>query len=524
MKIDSLLARATDELARGNLKQSHGLCAQILDIEPRHTEAHFLLALNCLHRKQVGKAIVLLKVATGLKPDEGRYWVQLARAHSQSEQVTKAEQCLDKARSLKPDDALSIDTMGVVLSRLGDHSHAEPYFRKSLKRQPDNPDFLFNLATSLRFNGKLEQAYSCFRDLYRLQPERCEICSALAELAPADALEKMQRAFEKRLSSTEQVDARLQISHGLARVLERLEQPVAALDVLVQGNRQKRRSLNYDSAEDQQLFDSIRQLCTDSFCAQGSSENSARPIFIVGMPRSGTTLLERIVASHSGVHAAGELQDFAVSYKRLGGSRTPSLLDMDTVSAGKNLNFGELAGQYLSRTLSRSGGLPHFIDKMPLNFLYAGLIHKALPNAKIICLRRNPMDTVLSNFRQLFAIRFSQYNYAFDLEDTARYYLMFDELMAHWSKVLPATHFCQVHYETLVDSTESQARRIIDFLNLPWEDQCLDFHHNTAPVATASAVQVRQPIYRSSLQRWKTVEEQLSPVKALFEDAGLSLG
>jgi Flp pilus assembly protein TadD len=521
--IDSLLRRASKELAGGNLRESHRLLSEILQLEPRHPEAHYLLAVNCLQRRQVGKSIVLLKVACGLKPKEGRYWVQLARAYSQSEQIAEAEQALDHAFALSPVDAMSVDTLGVVLSRMGDHKRAESYFRQSLKRQPQNPDFLFNLATSLRFNGKLEEAYHCFQDLYRSHPERSEIFPTLAELAPGDSLEKMRAAFEKRLTNEHDVDARLQISHGLARILERLDKASVALETLIEANQQKRQSIAYDSNDDEHLFDGLTQLCTPAFCRQGSTVESGRPIFIVGMPRSGTTLLERIFSSHSEVHASGELQDFAIGFKRLGGSQTQGLLDLDTVSAGGRINYEELGKRYLAQTQSRSGKLAHFIDKMPLNFLYAGLIHKALPGARIICLRRNPMDTVLSNFRQLFAIHFSQYNYAYDLLDIARYYLLFDKLMSHWEVTLPADIFRQVHYESVVDDTEAQARSIIDFLNLPWEDECLDFHRNEAPVATASAVQVRQPIYRSSVGRWKTVEAQLEDVKSLFTEAGINV-
>ncbi|MEH6593355.1 MAG: sulfotransferase [Halioglobus sp.] len=522
MNIDSLQRRAAEELAQGNFQQSHHFCEQILRADPRHPEAHFLLAINNLHRRQPAKSIVLLKVATGLSPDKGRYWVQLARAYSQTEQVAETEQALERALELKPDDALSIDTIGVVLSRLGDHLRAEPFFRKSLQRQPDNPDFLFNLATSERFNGKLEEAYEHFCALYRLQAQRYEIYPSIAELAPGNMLGKIQSGFEAKLARTTDVDARLQISHGLARILERQKQPVAALDILIEGNRQKRQSLPYSSTNDKQLYDSISQLCTAPFCGQGGATSSDRPIFIVGMPRSGTTLLERIVSSHSGVYSAGELQDFAIAFKQLSGSRTQALLDPDTIRAGEQISFDDLGQRYLNRTRSRSGHSAHYIDKMPLNFLYAGLIHKALPHARIICLRRNPMDTVLSNFRQLFALRFSQYNYAYDLMDTARYYLFFDKLMSHWQTVLPDEVFHQVHYEDLVEDTEAQIKSILEFLGLPWEEQCLEFHQNSAPVATASAVQVRQPIYRSSIARWKTVEAQLEPVKALFLEAGIA--
>jgi tetratricopeptide (TPR) repeat protein len=533
MNLQPLIQSASDALAKGQLEQAYKLCRQILDQQPRHPEAHYLLAMIALQRNLISKAIALLQAATRLKPEEGRYWTQLTRAYSQANNFNGTQQALQRTLELDPTDAMSVDTLGVLLSRLGNHPQAEDYFQRSLQRQPDNTDYLYNLATSLRINGKLDQAVKYYFKLYRLQADRYEIYPAIAELAATEQCPQLQEEFEQAFTlldhqntvtaSPESVNNQLRVSHGLARLFERQNKATAALDTLIKGNRLKRQALNYSSEYDSSLFEAIKTICNQDFYPSNSdySSDSSRPIFIIGMPRSGTTLLERIISSHTQVSSAGELQEFPTSFKRLSGSNTASILDLDTLLAAKQINFSELGGRYLSLTKSRSGEKLHFIDKMPLNFLYAGFIHKALPNAKIICLRRNPMDTVVSNFRQLFATKFSYYNYAYDLEDIARYYLLFDKLISHWRQTLPSSHFCEVHYESLVDDTEQQAQQIIKFLNLPWQQQCLDFHNNEAPVATASAIQVRQPIYRSSLGRWKKLESQLSSVKQIFDQANL---
>ncbi|RZA28269.1 MAG: sulfotransferase, partial [Proteobacteria bacterium] len=245
---------------------------------------------------------------------------------------------------------------------------------------------------------------------------------------------------------------------------------------------------------------------------------SEEPIFVIGMPRSGTTLVERIISSHPMVHSGGELQNFGVCLKRASASTTPSILDLDTIGRCGTLDWERLGSAYIASTRPGTGHTPRFIDKLPHNFLFLGYIARALPNARIIHLRRNPLDTCVSNFRQLFALTSPFYDYSFDLLDTGRYYLMYDQLMRHWDSVLPG-RILEVRYEQIVDSLESSSRRLVDFCGLPWDDACLQFERNEAPVATASAVQVRQPIYRTSLNRWKRYEAQLGELVELLGDA-----
>ncbi len=521
MNLAELEQAAATALARGQYQQSHRYCLEILKREPGHPEAHYWLGINCLSRRLPDKAITLLQVATRLAPGEGRYWVQLARALSLAERVPETEAALARALACEPGDALSIDSLGVLFSRLGDHARAEGYFRRSLEREPTNPDFLFNLAASLRFNGKLAEAAEVSRKLYRLHPERTDNYALLAELAPESTLAELAGAFRQRLRELTEVDARLQVAHGLARLLERQEQPVAALEVLLEPNAARRAAIEYDPAEDGAMFDALHRVCDHDFLAGLAVEPVAAPIFVVGMPRTGTTLLERIIAAHSQVSSAGELQDFPVLFKRASGSASPRLLDAATVAAAGAVDYPALGRQFLQVTRPRAGDTVHFIDKLPMNFLYTAFILKAIPGARVICLRRHPLDTVVSNFRQLFALRASQYRYAHDLADIARYYLEFDRLVGHWSEVLPPGQFLQIAYEDLVADTERHSRRVIEFLRLPWEPACLDFHASTAPVATASALQVRRPVYRSSVGRWRVVAELLKPARQVFEAAGL---
>jgi hypothetical protein len=211
-----------------------------------------------------------------------------------------------------------------------------------------------------------------------------------------------------------------------------------------------------------------------------------------------------------------------MALKQVAGIRSPALIDVDTVIRARNADWKQLGEIYLSSTRPSTGQKPRFIDKLPHNFLYAGFIAKALPNAKIICLRRDPLDTCLSNFRQLLSSDSAYFGYSFDLLDTGRYYILFDRLMAHWQRTFPG-RILEIQYETLVDTQESSSRRLLEFCGLPWDDACMRFEENAGAVATASAVQVRAPIYRDALKRWKRYAPQLGELQALLRAAGIPL-
>jgi hypothetical protein len=220
------------------------------------------------------------------------------------------------------------------------------------------------------------------------------------------------------------------------------------------------------------------------------------------------------------VFSAGELMNFALTLKRLTATRSNRVLDEETLAASATVDPAELGTSYVESTRPRTGKTPRFIDKMPLNFFYVDLIRRALPAAKIICLRRNALDTCLSNYRQLFATAFSYYHYAYDLLDTGRFFLGFDKLARHWLECAGAG-YTEVRYEDLVENTEREARRLVEFCELDWTPACLDFWSNTAPVATASSVQVRQPIYRTAVGRWRKYEAQIGPLRELLDEAGI---
>jgi hypothetical protein len=275
--------------------------------------------------------------------------------------------------------------------------------------------------------------------------------------------------------------------------------------------------LRYDRKAGQALFASAKETTQTTLVTPQLSED-VTPVFIVGLPRTGTTLVDRILSSHSEVVSAGELNIFAELIKSAAGTPSNLVMDSETFMQANALDLPEIGRSYLEQTRAQAQGAAYMVDKMPLNFFYAALIHRALPNARIIALRRGAMDSCLSNFRQLFSTQFSFYNYTFDLSDTAEFYRGFDSLMTHWRENLPNDRFMEVHYEDIVFDQENQTRRLLEFCGLPWEEACLRFHENAAPVSTASSVQVRQPLYSGSIGRWKKYGDKLDGLREALGD------
>ena len=431
---------------------------------------------------------------------------------------------VDRAAALESDRALTLDTIGVVLSRLGNHNKAVQVFQKAVDADPANPGFAFNLGSSLKFLGDFDAAENAYESAISASPRFYKVHSSLAQLRRQTPEKNHIQRLEALLSNVrDDLNGELHLRHALAKEYEDIGEYDKAFENLKVGSRKKRAKLKYSVNDDRKLFACLESLFNDqSISGPSAGHATAEPIFVVGMPRTGTTLTARILTNHSAVYSAGELHNFSLSLKRATGTRSNVVLDIETLQRGMDLDFAALGETYLESTRPATGHTPHFTDKMPLNFMYIGFIHLALPNAKIICLRRNPLDTCLSNFRQLFGVDFSYYNYAYDLADVGEYYIRFHQLIEHWQSILN-DKILEVRYEAIVADQESATRRMLDHCGIEWEDACLAFDENLAPVATASSVQVRQPLYDSAVARWRRYEKHLGPLKELLEGAGIQV-
>ena len=508
-------------MARQAWREAHALCLGALQAGVSGRPL-FLLGVIAAEHGNLAKAAELFGEAARLEPGVARHHAHLGRCLIAFNRQDEARAAADRALALSPAEALTLDTIGVVYSRSGLHEQALPLFERAVAQEPGNASFQQNLGTARQFAGDFAGAEQAMRAAVALQPDLYRVWWALAQMSALRA----EDGAEARLAALfpadpdADPDRALHVGHALARLAEDAGDPPRALAWLARAKAARLREVAYEPARDSALFAAAR--ATVGPLASGASD--AAPIFIVGLPRTGTTLVDRILSSHPDVVSVGELTDFALILKRMAGTPSQLVLDEATLAAaaGGGVDLAQAGRRYLE-AVAPLAGAARSLDKMPLNVVYAGLIHRALPDARIICLRRHPVDAGLSNYRQLFATRFPYYDYALDLENTGRYVAGFEALADHWAEVLPADRYINFRYEDLVADQEGQTRRLLAHCGLDWDPACLAFHENAAPVATASAVQVRSPLHAGSVARWKRYGEGLAPMLAALKAAGVGV-
>jgi len=515
---------ARNALARGDLNATHRFAATLISANPGDAEGHFLLGVAESGAGRVHAGIQHLGRAVELDP-QGEYCAQLAKLFTLVRRDGDAAATLHDAEQALPADALSRDTMGCVYARLGDHGAALGHFAAAVRLDPQSRQYRYNQAVTLSFLGRVDEAEAALEALIDLAPGDARAHHLLASLRKQSPEHNHVERLDGTLAAARDGRDRLLLGYALAKELEDIGRPHEALDRLCAANAEHRRTLPYEFARDAETFDAIEASWPGLAGAPAPTGETSpdAPIFIIGMPRTGTTLVDRILSSHPEVESAGELQAMPLAVKKAAGTRTPTVMDPETIAAAVSSDMKAIGRDYLQRAghHRRNPGL-RFIDKFPGNFHYAGFIAQALPAARIICLRRHPMDTVLSNFRNLFAVSSRYYDYSYDLLDIAAYYVRFDRLMAVWREALP-DRLIEVRYEDLVADQESETGRLLAHCGLPWSDDCLSFHTNDAPVSTPSAAQVRQPIYRDSVDRWRRHSEVLEPVRRFFDRSGIPI-
>lgn len=513
------LVRAARFLSEKDYKSAHALCLEELKTDPGSAQAFYLLGILTADHANHAKAVELLERATALNARHAGAFAQLARNQIARLNRDAALKAADMSAALDPSDAFTLDTLGVVYSRAGLHTRAVPFYEKATRLAPASAEFHYNHGAALQFVGDMEAARAAFRKCLEIDPLETRALSSIVQITRqtegSNSVPTLEAAFE---ATKDDPDDALRIGHALAKAHEDMGNPAQALEWLHRAKSKKGAIVGHDLPSDLALFDAART--TPALLRGMSGYKSATPIFIVGMPRTGTTLVDRILSSHSKITSAGELSDFGLCLKRQAATPSNFVLDPETLLAAEKVDLAALGQAYMESVTSTQDVAGRFIDKMPLNAFYSAVILAALPNARIICLRRHPADTVLSNYRQMFATSFSYYNYAYSLEATAKYYVAFDRMISEFSRSLPRDRFCEVHYERVVSDIEGETRRLLDFCSLPFEAACLDFHENTAPVATASSAQVRQPLYTGSLARWKRYEPGLKDALDILEAAG----
>jgi tetratricopeptide (TPR) repeat protein len=525
-------ARAAIDL--GDLAAARALASAVAQLPAARDAAEglFLVGIvdSSLGRVAAGLAAMDAAVA---RHSTAEYQAQRARLLILLRRDGEARDAALAAEQLGPRDALTFDTIGCVHARLGDHAAALRSFEPAVAAEPDTIAFRTNMALELGFLGRTDEAAAQYEAILAREPGNGGAHLALAGLAKVTAAASHVDRMEAVLARGVDRHDGLRIRYALAKEYEDMGQAAPAFAHLDAANRAHKAQIGYDFSGDAAIFDAIEAgfekpgffagpgFAPPGFAPPGFA--SADPIFVIGMPRTGTTLVDRILSSHPDVHSAGELQAMPLAVKQLTGTRSRLVTDPETVIASGRLAPVAVGALYAARAAQhrrRADG--RHIDKLPANFMFAGHIARALPNASIVCLRRHPMDTVWSNYKNLFATTSSYYAYSHDLLDIARYYARFDRLMAVWEQLFPG-RILQLQYEDLVADQEAQSRRLFAHCGLEWTDAALDFHTNGAAVATPSAAQVRRPMYRDSVARWRAHEGPLAPVQAFFESIGIAV-
>jgi tetratricopeptide (TPR) repeat protein len=519
-KLPPEVVTATSLFSDGDLAEAEQLIRGFLVKHGHHIEAMRLLARIGIERDVLDDAQLLLEGVLDLAPDYDAarfdYAQVLVKRHAYLQAQQQAQKLLD--RDCASRNYRTLYAMTCV--GLGQHDKAIRLYRGLLDGAPQPADLHLSIAHSLKTLGQRDEAIIEYQTAARCRDAFGDAYWSLANLKTYrfadDELTRMRAA--EAAHNTAAVD-RFHLCFALGKALEDREQYPESFEYYARGNGLKRAESRYRPEVFELNTQRQREVCTAELFArhEGDGAPARDPIFVVGLPRSGSTLIEQILASHSAVEGTQELAELPRIVVDLQGRdwaadnpRYPAVL-----GEMRSEDLRRLGEKYLDDTRVYRSGKPRFIDKMPNNFRHVGLIHLALPNAKVIDARREPMACCFGNFKQLFA---SGQEFAYSLDDLARYYRTYLDLMQHWDTALPG-RVLRVQHEELVDDLEGNVRRILDYCELPFEQACVEFHKTERSVRTASSEQVRQPIYREGLDQWRHYEPWLGPLRDALGDA-----
>ena len=514
------LLAVTNHLYEGRILRAEEIARTFLRKQPQHIEGMRLLADIGTRLGVHEDADFLLETAIELDPEN----VQLRIDHIQVlRKRQKFEQALSAAKSLlerDPDSPVFQSLFAIESMQAGDYELALATFDQVLKKLPTDPATLTSKGHALKTYGRSEDAIASYQAALASDPLYGDAWYALANL-------KTYRFSDQELSQMQAAQtspglsfmARIHTAFALGKAFEDRRDYGAAFENYELGNTLKRRQTRYTTEQMQAEFEAQKRYCTPELISaqSGKGDKAADPIFIVGLPRAGSTLIEQILASHSQVDGTLELPNILSLSHRLRGRNLVSDRDRYPRILGE-LSASELEAlgrDYIENTRVHRGSAPFFTDKMPNNFRHIGLIHLILPNAKIIDARRAPLDCCWSGYKQLFA---EGQEFTYGLDEIGQYYRGYVDLMAHWDEVLPEGRILRVQHEDVLSDLEGQVRRMLDYCELPFEPACIDFHKTDRAVRTASSEQVRQPINRAGQDQWRPFEEYLDPLKVALGD------
>jgi tetratricopeptide (TPR) repeat protein len=518
--VDQGIRTARELLERGRVQEAEALSLQLSHASPGIATA----LLACEVEEARGNFARGLEIANDALVRDGEHPVlQFKRAQLLMALRRRSEAFVaaDRAVEISPPDPDLLEAVAAIYLQTNDPRRAQPLLYRALELNPNNPTVLYRAALSHFYLNEIEQSDALLARVLEIAPGngyawhiRSQLVTAKSD---ANHISELRTALAR--PRAREIDTML-VAFALAKELEDVGEFAQSFETLQQANRIKRGMLTYDVQNDVRTMQNVMtHYSAEALQSLRGGDETPGAIFVVGMPRTGTTLVERMLGNHSQVTSVGEAVDWPeemtaaarAAHARLG------LTDTNLLRASLQMDFGEAGRRYLAAVRDLAGGPRYTIDKLPFNFRYCGLIHKALPRASIIHLTRDPMDTCYAVFKTLFI---NAYHFSYQLDELAEYFVAYRRMMDHWHAVMPGV-ILDVRYEDLVADPQGQCERLVAHCGLPWEDQVLDFHRSTKAATTASAVQVRKPIYQSSVQKWRNYARELQPVLRRLQEAGL---
>jgi tetratricopeptide (TPR) repeat protein len=482
-----------------------------LRLHPNYAESICNMGGIHLAQEELDEALTSFRRALELRPVYLEAQMGLSKTLQAKEMLPEAEQAAIRALQIDGHNPKGHALMGSIYAETERPEQAEQEFKRALELKPSSEEGLLGLGHLCVENGELDRAKELFVQVLTKDPDST---AAHIQMVQAYKVKEGDPHFAAVLKEFGEADKhsdnrKMSLHFALGKCYDDTKQYDQAFPHFLEGCKLKRAKFNYDADATARQFAELKEIFSQPFIdrLRGSGDPSYLPIFVLGMPRSGTTLTEQIIASHPDVYGAGELPDLLRIAHRKTDPETTTFpdnlryLDADTLKA--------LGAEYVAAVQARAPDARHITDKMPANFFAVPLIHLMLPNAKIIHVNRNPVDTCVSCFTRLFH---RKQEHTYDLAELGRYYVDYARLMDHWRKVLPAGAFYDVQYEAIVADQEAEARKLLDYCGLEWNDACLEFHKTKRQVRTASVTQVRQPIYTTSVERWRKYEKFLGPL------------
>ena len=513
-ELQKLVQSGFNALFAGDLATAAKACASVLEQAPKMPRAHFLAGMVALNSGDRATAETAFENTVRYNETHAAAWARLAQLYATSGRIRMAEAALLNATNCQRGNPVTLDLIGTVFRLAGNLDASREWHQKAVAADSSHIPFLVNLANAHTYLGDLDAARSLLQTCLELEPANAQVhwLAARAETAGSSAhIEQMRAALE----NTEALQDRAYLNYAIGKECEDLGNWDEAFAAWQAGAAAKRELVAWDEESDERLFSVLARTYTKDWLDKSGSECfDAGPVFIIGEPRSGTTLLDRMLDAHPAVASAGELRFFGFAVRQVTGRDEPRQFSPELLQAAATADMTALGEAYVDLVSTLRLDSAHIVDKLPTNYLYLPLILAALPNARVIHLRRQPLDACLAIFKQLFA---DAYLYSYDLGELARHYQRYLTLMTSW-KAQFGERFHEVDYEALVGDPEETLRGVLQYIGLSWNEACLDYFRHSSGTTTASAHQVREAPHQRSVNHWRHFEQQMLPITAILDD------